>query len=78
MLRTSRAENGVREFKIEQVLTFNLFALITMPLAVEVEKRNFAQTQRMTALEVARLASETRKAYFGAIAAEESVRYLRK
>ncbi len=48
MLRTSRAENGVREFKIEQVLTFNLFALITMPLAVEVEKRNFAQTQRMT------------------------------
>ncbi|TYC56114.1 TolC family protein [Zoogloea oleivorans] len=47
-------------------------------LAVEVEKRNFAQTQRMTALEVARLASETRKAYFGAIAAEESVRYLRK
>ena len=72
MLRASRAENGVREFKIEQVLTFNLFALITMPMAVEVEKRNFAQTQRMTALEVARVASETRKAYFGAIAAEES------
>lgn len=78
MLRTSRAENGVREFKIEQVLTFNLFALITMPLSVEVEKRNFAQTQRVTALEVARVASETRKAYFGAVAADESIRYLRK
>lgn len=78
MLRASRAENGVREYKIEQALTFNLFALITMPLAVEVERRNFEQTQRIAAMEVARLASETRKAYFTAIAAEETVRYMRK
>lgn len=78
MLRASRAENGVREYKIEQTLTFNLFALITMPLAIEVESRNFEQTQRMAALEVARLASETRKAYFTAIAAVETVRYMRK
>lgn len=78
MLRASRAENGVREYKIEQALTFNIFALITIPLAVEVEKRNFEQTQRMAAMEVVRLASETRKAYFAAVAAEETVRYMRK
>lgn len=78
MLRASRSESGVREFKIEQALIFNVFALITMPLAVEVEKRNFAQAQQVAAIEIARLASETRQAYFTALAAEESVRHLRK
>ena len=35
MLRASKPENGIREYKIEQALTFNIFALITMPLAVK-------------------------------------------
>lgn len=78
MLRASQSVDGVREYKIEQALTFNIFALITMPLAVEVEQRNFEQTQRMVALEVARLASETRQAYFTAVASNETVRYLRQ
>lgn len=78
MLQASKAEPGGREYKIEQALTFNIFALVTMPLAVEVEKRNFEQTQRLAALETVRLAAETRKAYFAAIAAEEVVRYLQK
>jgi len=78
MLRTSKLESGIREYKIEQALTFNIFALITMPLAVEVEKRNFEQTQRLAAIEVARLAAEARQAYFTAVAADESVRYMRK
>jgi len=78
MLRASKLENGIREYKIEQALTFNIFALITMPLAVEVEKRNFEQTQRLAAIEVARLAAEARQAYFTAVAADESVRYMRK
>lgn len=74
MLRASRGD----EYKIEQALTFNIFALITMPMAVGVEKRNFEQTQRLAAIEVSRLASETRKAYFAAVAAEETVRYMRQ
>jgi outer membrane protein TolC len=78
MLRASQSVDGVREFKIEQALNFNIFALVTMPLAVELEQRNFEQTQRRVALEVARLAAETRKAYFTAVAAEETVRYLTK
>ena len=78
MLRASKPENGIREFKIEQALTFNIFALITMPLAVEVEKRKFAQAQQLAVVDVARLAAETRQAYYTALAAEESVRYLRK
>jgi len=78
MLRASKPENGIREYKIEQALTFNIFALITMPLAVEVEKRKFAQAQQLAVIDVARLAAEARQAYYTALAAEESVRYLRK
>jgi outer membrane protein TolC len=78
MLRVSASVDGVREYKIEQALTLNVFALITMPLAVEVETRHFEQTQRQVAMDVLRLAAETRTAYFTAVAADETLRYLRK
>ena len=78
MLRASRDDIGGREYKIEQILTMNVFALITMPLASEIEARNFERVKRGVALEVLRLASETRKAYYAALAAEESVRYTRQ
>jgi outer membrane protein TolC len=64
------------DYKIEQVLTFNLLSLVTAPLAFEIEKRRFAQAQQRAALEVLRLASETRKAWIAAVAAEETVRYM--
>ncbi|MBS0336231.1 MAG: TolC family protein [Proteobacteria bacterium] len=78
MLRTSRDDIGGREYKIEQILTMNVFSLITTPLASEIEARNFERVKRGVTLEVLRLASETRKAYFAALAAEESVRYTRQ
>jgi outer membrane protein TolC len=78
LFRASRDEPTGREYKIEQALTMNIFALITMPLASEIEARNFARTQRGVSLEVLRLAAETRKAYYAALAAEESVRYMRQ
>ena len=78
MMHASRPENGGREYKIEQALTFNVFSLITMPLASEIEARNFERVKRGVTLEVLRLASETRKAYYAALATEESVRYTRQ
>ena len=78
MMHASRPENGGREYKIEQALTFNVFSLITMPLATEMEARNFERVKRGVTLEVLRHASETRKAYYAALAAEESVRYTRQ
>jgi outer membrane protein TolC len=78
MLSASRVEDGVREFKIEQALTFNLMALLTVPQATAIERRRFEQTQRTIALEVLRLASETRKAWLHAVAAQEMARYLRQ
>ncbi len=75
MLRASGSEAGSREYKIEQALTFNLFALVTMPQATAIERRRFEQMQRAVTLEMLRLATDTRKAYYAAIAAAESVRY---
>lgn len=63
------------EYKIEQAFTFNVFSLLTMPKAIEVEKRRFAQAQASTALEVLRLAYQTRTAYFNAVAASELANY---
>lgn len=62
-------------YKIEQAFTFNLFSLITVPKAVEVENRLFEQTQKETASEVLKLANHTRLAYYNAVAATELVHY---
>ena len=72
-----RAKLG-HDYKIEQALTFNLFSLVSAPLALEVEKRRFERAQRSAALEVLRVGSQTRKAWVAAVAAEETVRYMQK
>ena len=77
MTRTSLVEAGVRHYSIEQSLTINVLALLTMPQLLSVERRRFDQVQRATAIEVLRVASETRKAYLSAVAAEQSMRYMR-
>lgn len=63
------------EYKIEQSLTFNIFSLVTRPMAREVEQRRFEQIKLLATIEVLRLAADTRKAYYSAIAAEQSVAY---
>lgn len=78
MLRASASEGGAREYKIEQALTFNIFSLVTMPQALAIERRRFEQMQRTASLETLRLAADTRKTWVEAVAAEETVRYMRK
>lgn len=63
------------DYKIEQILTFNIFSLITMPKMQEIERQRFVQTQKRTAFEVIKIANHTRTAYFNAVAATEQVRY---
>ncbi len=64
------------DFKIEQSLTFNIFSLVTMPKAREVEQRRFEQSKKLATIEVLRLAADARKAYYNAIAVEQSVIYM--
>jgi len=75
---STMGNNGVREYKIEQILTFNIFSVFTIPQAVAIEKRRFEQTQRAVAEDLLRLAADTRKAWVQAVASNESLRYQRQ
>jgi len=66
------------EIEIERGIHLNIARLIAMPLASEVEQRRFEVTQRMVSMEMLSLASETRKAYFLAVASDETVRFARQ
>ena len=64
--------------EIDRGLHFNLARLLALPLIGPIEARRFEQTKGMVAMSVLSLAAETRKAYVNALAAEESVRYMRQ
>ncbi|MDO8252323.1 MAG: TolC family protein [Rhodoferax sp.] len=66
------------EREIERGLHFNLARLVAMPLIGRMEARRFEQVQARVAMSVLSLAADTRKAYFTALAAEETVRYMRQ
>ncbi|MDO9073923.1 MAG: TolC family protein [Rubrivivax sp.] len=72
--RNSRGD----EREIERGLHFNLARLIALPYIGQMEARRFEQTRAMVAMSVLALAADTRKAYYYALAAEESVRYMRQ
>jgi outer membrane protein TolC len=64
--------------EIERGLHLNLARLIAMPYIGQMEARRFEQTKGMVAMSVLSLAADTRKAYYNALAAEETVRYMRQ
>ncbi|MEW5894071.1 MAG: TolC family protein [Pseudomonadota bacterium] len=64
------------EREYERTFLFDLMHLLTLPKRSEIEQRRLAQTQLRLANEVLRLAADTRKAYFSAVAAQEAVNYL--
>ncbi|MBL8311714.1 MAG: TolC family protein [Burkholderiales bacterium] len=74
-LTISRPRSGAN-LEIEHSMHYSLARLLLLPLLKRTEEARFEQTQRAVALEVLTLASETRKAYFQAVAAAESLRYL--
>ena len=67
--------HGGGQTRIERTYTFDFVSLIMAPLATRVEGRRLEQTKLLVTNEVFRVAAETRKAYFEAVAAQESVRY---
>ena len=71
------AKNG-SDYNIEQILTFNIFSLFTIPLAKEIGERQLEQTKAAVTLDVLRLAGDTRRAYFNAIATEQAVAYMQQ
>jgi outer membrane protein TolC len=62
--------------EIDRSIQFNLARLLMLPMVNQIESRRFEQTRGAVALSVLSLASETRKAYFLAVAADETGRYM--
>ena len=66
------------EREIERGLHLSLARLIALPSITQMEARRFERTKGMVAMGVLSLAADTRKAYYNALAAEETVRYMRQ
>lgn len=64
------------ELSIERQLMLPVMNLLTMPLATKIERRFFEQAQLRAAGDALRVADETRRAYFAAVAAQETVKYM--
>lgn len=62
--------------EIDRSLSFSLSHLLTMPMARQIENQRYEQTRGAAVMNVLSLASQTRKAYYTALAAEETLRYM--
>jgi outer membrane protein TolC len=73
----SRLKRG-DELEIDRSLHLNLVRLLAAPWVGELETRRFEQAQRDITMDVLALAAATRKAHVQALAAEQSVAYMRQ
>jgi outer membrane protein TolC len=64
--------------EIDRSVMFDVLSLLTMPMARQVQQRYFEQAQFQAAFDAVGIASETRRAYFGAVAAQELVGYFQQ
>jgi hypothetical protein len=64
------------QLEIDRQLMLPIMNLLTMPLATKMERRFFEQAQLRAAGDALRVADETRRAYFAAVAAQETVKYM--
>ena len=67
--------SGGGETEIERSVMFDLVGLVTIPIRRDIESRRFESAKLVAANEAVRLAADTRKAYFNAVAAVQSARY---
>ena len=67
--------SGSGAVEIDRAVMFNVLSLFTMPLATQVEQGLFEQAQLQAASETVGVASEARKAFFEAVAAQQLVTY---
>jgi len=63
---------GGAETEIDRGLSFDLAALVTLPARTNIERRRFEQAKLQTAMQAVKLATDTRKAYYTAVAAAQA------
>ena len=62
--------------EIDRSIQFNLARLLMLPMLNQIESQRFEQTRGAVTLSMLSLASETRRAYYLAVAADETTRYM--
>ncbi len=68
-------QRGGDDVEIERSVMFDLVGLLTIPLRSQIEGRRFEQAKLLAASQAVQLASDTRRAYFETVAAQQSVQY---
>ena len=70
--RTTRGD----EIEIERKFIVELVGLLTIPLRTQIERRRFDLAKTRVAAETTRVAADARRAYYGALGAQEGVKYM--
>lgn len=68
--------SGPHEIEIEKRIIANILSLATLPLRADIAADRFRQAQLRAAEDTLRVAAETRRAYYRAVAAREVSRFL--
>jgi outer membrane protein TolC len=67
---------GDDNVEIERSVMFDLVGLLTIPIRSGIEGRRFEQAKLQAASEAVRIAAEARRAYFNALAAQQTAHYM--
>lgn len=67
---------GGDDIEIERSIMFDLIGLLTLPIRSNIERGRFEQAKLRAASEAVRLAADTRRAYFNAVAAQQTAAYM--
>jgi len=67
--------SGAGVTEIDRSVMFNVLGLLTMPVASEVARRQQEQAQYRAAYDAVGVAADARKAFYGAVAAQDLVKY---
>jgi len=66
---------GGEDIEIDRSIGFDFVGLLTLPLRRDIESRRFEQAKLQAASQAVQLAMDTRRAYFNAVAAQQSAVY---
>ncbi|MGK5019511.1 TolC family protein [Janthinobacterium lividum] len=64
--------------EIERGVSVDLAGLLTMPMRVDIERGRFEQAKLQAAISAVQLASDTRRAYFNAVAAVQTEQFMQR
>ncbi|MEG2964251.1 MAG: TolC family protein, partial [Janthinobacterium sp.] len=70
--------HGSHGNEIDRGVSFDLAGLLTMPMRVNIERGRFEQAKLQAAISAVQLASDTRRAYFNAVAAVQTEAFMQR